>query len=153
MLLKSTLISTLQPFVTEAYLWSDKRNMCNRNRLVFFLVSALFVTAWAASAKGTHYQTMSLKEFFYKHNSFLYLECRDPLQEYRKCQSSSCVKTCANPNPTICTFDCQQGCYCKEPYVLDQSTNQCVEIAKCTSKILKTRSLVENVHYYQNYLL
>lgn len=60
-------------------------------------------------------------------------KCTDQLREFISCQSTGCIKTCANPNPIQCTLDCSHGCFCRDGYVLDEETDQCVEVDQCTT--------------------
>ncbi|CRK88682.1 CLUMA_CG002351, isoform A [Clunio marinus] len=56
--------------------------------------------------------------------------CIGENEEYKDC-GSSCPPTCENPDPEACITLCVVGCFCKDGYYRDTSTNQCVLLDEC----------------------
>ncbi|KAL0107994.1 hypothetical protein PUN28_014930 [Cardiocondyla obscurior] len=52
-----------------------------------------------------------------------------PNEVYNTC-GSSCVPSCQNPNPTVCTLACKIGCECVEGYVRN-ARGRCVLTQDC----------------------
>lgn len=45
-----------------------------------------------------------------------------------------CQFTCSNPDIVDCYTPCKSGCECKEEYVFDEKTQQCLQPGHCSSK-------------------
>lgn len=59
----------------------------------------------------------------------LFLETCGPHEEHLEC-GSSCEPTCRDPHK-FCYSRCVPGCFCKEGYLRDESTNACVPKHSC----------------------
>ncbi|KAJ3659794.1 hypothetical protein Zmor_011465 [Zophobas morio] len=56
-------------------------------------------------------------------------KCPDPNKVYNDCKITSCPGTCSEPS-RVCKR-CIKECICKEGYLLDETTGQCVEKDGC----------------------
>ncbi|XP_043497664.1 chymotrypsin inhibitor-like [Polistes fuscatus] len=52
-----------------------------------------------------------------------------PNQIFDSC-GLSCQRTCKNPSPNICTYECIAGCRCVDGYVRNDN-NECVLTKNC----------------------
>ena len=44
---------------------------------------------------------------------------------------TACPPTCEDPNPLICTFQCNMDCFCPSGTVLNEANGECVDLADC----------------------
>jgi len=57
-------------------------------------------------------------------------QCEDENSTFLEC-GTACPRTCANPNPQFCTFNCVSECQCNDGFVLNEDTEECVRLDEC----------------------
>lgn len=69
--------------------------------------------------------------------AFVVPDC-GPNGEFMKC-GSACPKTCANPEPKMCTMQCIMGCFCKDGF-LRNDKGECVHKEQCETQQLQAEN-------------
>ena len=65
-------------------------------------------------------------------NNIIYTVCGEN-QEWNDC-GSACPAKCSDSVPSICTFQCIAGCFCKNGYKLDDDGN-CIPENECPTNV------------------
>ncbi|XP_061379367.1 serine protease inhibitor swm-1 [Danaus plexippus] len=51
-------------------------------------------------------------------------------EEFLPC-GTACAASCSVPEPEICGLTCSMGCFCREGYYRDETSQKCVTLDKC----------------------